>query len=75
MSRHRVEVGTRVNRGGGYYIVISKVNCSQCRKVIDLREVVEPTKKEVARGYYYQQVEWCDGCGHTIVHENFFRRV
>lgn len=60
-------VGTEVSKnskqGGGIYVVIGHINCDRCNTEIELREVIEPNKRQRKNGTYYEEYAWCHECG------------
>ena len=57
------EVRKNSKQGGGRYIVVGHINCERCRAVLELREVLEPTKAQRKAGQYNAQYYWCHSCG------------
>ena len=68
MSRNR-EVGMIVRKnereGGGTIAIIGHVQCERnsCQKMIELREVQEPSKEQTKRCSWYREYAWCPHCG------------
>lgn len=62
-----VKVGTIVSKtskqGGGSYTIIGHTNCNRCKKIIEEREIVEPSKTQRRGGSYNSQYSWCHVCG------------
>lgn len=65
-------VGTRVSKnakqGGGCYVVIGHINCERCNKIIEQREIQEPSKIQIKNKSYYYEYAMCPspmlgGCG------------
>lgn len=57
MGKKHKHKGQRKN-----YTIIGRVNC-RCGKEVDLRELNQPTKKQLERAYYWTQWAYCYHCG------------
>lgn len=42
--------------------IIGKVNCEKCNELCDLKEIKEPTEKQLRGAYYYKEWYHCK-CG------------
>lgn len=63
------KVGTKIHKnskqGGGEYCVIGHINCPRngCKTIIELREILYPSKSQRKVGHYFSQYSWCHVCG------------
>ena len=45
------------------YNIIGKVNCDKCGEICDLKEIIEPTPKQLKGAYYFKEWYHCK-CGY-----------
>ena len=61
------KVGTLVSRnskeGGGSYMIVGHIDCERCNTEIELREVIELSKKQRKASANKKEYSWCHKCG------------
>ena len=45
------------------YNIIGEVNCDKCKEMCDLKEIIEPTEKQLKGAYYFKEWYVCK-CGY-----------
>ncbi len=68
LHRIGVKVFKNSKQGGGAYTVIGHINCQRCEMVIEVKEIITPTKQQIKNQSYYGEYAICPvpaegGCG------------
>lgn len=45
------------------YVIIGQVNCEKCEALCDIKEITQPTKKQLTSYCYWREWYYCNNCG------------